>query len=282
MKVQQLFHARPRVAFVLGGGGNLGAMQVGQLRALIERGIVPDAVVGCSVGALNGAAIAGSPTVEETNRLADLWKGLGRHDIFPSPSRTRGPWLFLRHGLSAYSDDGLRNVLARWLRFSTFDEATVPFFAVATALRSGLERWFNTGELVPALLASTALPGFLPPVTIDGEDYIDGGVVNNVPISKAFDLGCKRVFVLDCGNLEREPKAARRPYDVLMQAISVARAHRFRAELNNVPEGVELVRMPVVDAGRLKFDDFSRSSELIERAHRVSAAFLDKTQLLTA
>jgi NTE family protein len=279
MTVRNLFERKPRVAFVLGGGGNLGAIQVGQLRALLERKIVPDAVVGCSVGALNGAAVAGNPSLEECERLGELWKGLGRHDIFPSSSRTRGPWLFLRHGLSAYSDHGLRRVIDKWLHFRTFESSLVPFHTVATALRTGLEQWFSSGDVVPALLASTALPGFLPPVTIDGEDYIDGGVVNNVPISKAFELQASRVYVLDCGNSEREPKAPNRPYEVLMQAVNIARSHRFRAESGAVPEGVELIKLPTIDPGKIKFDDFSRSAELIERAHRVSSAFLDKTAL---
>ncbi len=286
MTVRNLFESEslrslraPHTAFVLGGGGNLGAIQVGQMRALLERKIVPDAVIGCSVGALNAAAIAGVPTLEETQRLAELWQSLGRHDIFPSSSRTRGPWLFLRHGLSAYSDHGLRSVIDRWLHFRNFSEAKVPFYAVATALRTGLEHWFDRGDVVPALLASTALPGFLPPVTVDGEDYIDGGVVNNVPISKAFELGAKRVYVLDCGNMERERKAPNRPYEVLMQAVNIARSHRFRAESGHIPEGVELVKLPTIDPGKIKFDDFGRSKELIERAYRASAAFLDKTAL---
>ncbi len=266
----------PQTAFVLGGGGNLGAIQVGQLKALIERDIVPDAVVGCSVGALNGAAIAGNPTFAETDRLADLWKTLGKQDIFPSPSRTRGPWLFLRNGLSAYSDHGLRSVIARWMRVRDFSDCTVPFWAVATALHTGLEQWFDRGDIVQALLASTALPGFLPPVRIGDEDYIDGGVVNNVPVSKAYELGAKRIYVLDVGLNDREQRAPKRPYDVLMQAVSIARAHRFRAEMNAVPDGVELVRMPTVDPGKLRFDDFSRSAELIERSYRVSSAFLDR------
>lgn len=270
----------PETAFVLGGGGNLGSIQVGQLRALIERDILPDAVVGCSVGALNGAAIAGNPTVEETERLAGLWRGLDSKDIFPSPSRTRGPWLFIRNGLSAYSDHGLRRVLHRWLQVTSFGDLAIPFWAVATTLHTGLEHWFGRGDIVQALLASTALPGFLPPVRVDGEDYIDGGVVNNVPVSKAYELGCKRIYVLDVGLLERERREAKRPYEVLMQAVSIARAHRFRTEMTDVPEGVELIRMPTVDPGKLRFDDFSRSAELMDRAYQVSSAFLDKTPSL--
>lgn len=276
MTVKNLFHEKPRTAFVLGGGGNLGAIQVGQLRALLERNIVPDAVVGCSVGALNGAAIAGDPTLDEVNRISALWKGLGREDIFSSTRRTRGPLAFIRQGVSAYTDTGLKKMIQDWLSFKRFDETTARFSVVATHLRSGVEKWFENGDLTGPLLASTALPGAFPPVNIDGEMYIDGGVVNNVPISKAFEMNAKRVYVLDVGNLEKEAREPKRPYEVLMQAVTIARAHRFRTERDMVPDGIEMVRMPAIDVGKLRYDDFSRSAELIERSYKVSAAFLDK------
>ena len=105
IRIRELFDHRrtPETAFVLGGGGNLGAIQVGQLRAMTERGIVPDVVIGCSVGALNAAAVAGNPTIQEVDRLVDLWANLTRNDVFPTSRMSRGPWLFVRNGLSAYS-----------------------------------------------------------------------------------------------------------------------------------------------------------------------------------
>jgi len=274
MTIRNLFQHRPRTAFVLGGGGNLGAVQVGQLRALLTKGIVPDVVIGCSVGALNGAAIAGEPTLEEVDRLAGLWKCLGREDIFPTSRLGRGPWMFVRNGLSAFSDHGLRNVIDGWMQFRLFEETKVPFWAVATSLRSGREHWFHSGDVRQPLLASTALPGVFPPVAIDGDNYIDGGVVNNVPISKAFELKAKRVYVLDVGNLVRERPDPKRPYEVLMHAVSIARASRLRIDQENVPEGVQLIRLPSVDAGKLRFDNFSRSAELIEKSYRASMGFL--------
>jgi NTE family protein len=275
MAIRSIFHHRARTAFVFGGGGNLGAIQVGQLRALFERGIAPDAVIGCSVGALNAAAIAGDPTPDAVERLADFWRNLDRQDIFPATRMGRGPWMYVRNGLSAYPDTGLRNIIHQWLRFNRFEEAHIPFSVVATSLRTGIERWFDKGNVVLPLLASTALPGAFPPVEIDGELYIDGGVVNNVPISRAFEMRAKRVYVLDVGNLERERKQPKRPYEVLMHAVSIARAYRYRIERDMVPEGVEMVRMPAIDVGKLRYDDFSRTPELIERSYRASAAFLD-------
>jgi NTE family protein len=273
--IRRLFHSRPRTAFVFSGGGNLGAIQVGQVRALLERGILPDAVVGCSVGALNGAAIAGNPTLEEADRLAALWTGLTREDIFPATGRGRGPWLYIRNGTSAYSDVGLRRLIAHWLRFQRFEDAAVRFSVVATCLRDGRERWFESGDVAMPLLASTALPGAFPPVDIGGEMFIDGGVLNNIPISKAFEMRARKVFVLDVGNGERETKNPKRPYEVLMQAVSIARAHRFRVEREQVPDGIEMIRMPSIDVGKLRYDDFSRSAELVERSYHASCAFLD-------
>jgi NTE family protein len=275
MTIRQMFGHRARTAFVLGGGGNLGSIQVGQLKALFERGIVPDVVIGCSVGALNGAAIADDPTSTGVERLEQLWRGLAGKDIFPTSSLGRGPWRFVRNGLSAYGDTGLRELVS-WLRFKTFEEAKLPFWVVATSLRHGMEKWFTHGDVTLPLLASTALPGVFPPVTIDGEDYIDGGVVNNVPISKAFELKARKVYVLDVGNLERERPTAKRPYEVLMQAVSIARAHRYRIEREQAPEKVELVRLPAPDVGKLRYDDFTRSVELMERSYHASIAFLDQ------
>jgi NTE family protein len=274
LTIRDLFGHRTRTAFVLGGGGNLGSIQVGQLQALFERGIRPDVVIGCSVGALNGAAIADDPSLDGVAKLDTLWRRLAGNDIFPTSKLGRGPWRFVRNGLSAYDDSGLRQLVG-WLSFNTFEEAKLPFWVVATSLREGMEKWFSHGDVTLPLLASTALPGVFPPVTIDGEDYIDGGVVNNVPISKAYELKARKIYVLDVGNLEKERPTAKRPYEVLMQAVSIARAHRYRIERENVPEKIELVRLPAPDVGKLRFDDFTRSPELIERAYLSSGAFLD-------
>lgn len=266
---------KPQTAFVLGGGGNLGAIQVGQLRALIERGIIPDAVIGCSVGALNAAAVAGEPTLAEVDRLAELWKGLTRDNIFPSASRLgRGPWMFVRNGVSVFSNEGLRQVIERWLTYRRFEEARVPLSIVATSVHTGLEHWFESGDVVSALLASTALPGVFPPVDVGGQRFVDGGVVNNVPISRAVELGAKKIYVLDVGAIERERRAPRRPYEVLLQAVSIARAYRYRMDLDHIPAGVDTFHLPVPDTGGLRFDDFSRSQQLIERSYTLSAAYL--------
>lgn len=264
----------PRTAFVLGGGGNLGAIQVGMLRALLERSFVPDVVVGCSVGALNGAALAGRPTLEEVDRLAALWCGLRGTDIFP-PRPLNGPWYLVRKGESIFPNHGLRAMIERWLPYRTFEEAEKPLHVVATSMRTERAVWFSAGDVVVPLLASTSLPAIFPPVPVGGELLIDGGVVNNVPVSKAIELGCKRIFVLHVGNFDRPRPMPQRPLDVLIQAFSIARGYRFREDLDTVPEGTEMITLPGIDPGPLRYNDFTRSSQLIERGHHAAADFLD-------
>ena len=264
---------RPRTVFVLGGGGNLGAVQVGMLRALLERGIAPDAVVGCSVGAINGAGLAADPTPAGVDRLEDIWRNLRGDAILPA-GRLSGLWLLTRKYRSLEPNDGLRRLIEQ-LPHRTFEDLAVPLHVVATSLRTGGERWFSTGPFAEPILASAALPAVFPPVTVDGEVLIDGAVVNNVPISRALELGATRVVVLHVGNFERPRREPKRPLDALLQSFSIARNFRFRNEADHPPEGVEVIVLPGVDPGNIKQNDFGKSAQLIARAYRSTAAHLD-------
>ncbi len=274
--------AGPKTGFVLGGGGNLGAVQVGMLRTLIDRGIEPDVILGCSVGALNAVAVAGAPTADGVDALAKTWLGLRPDDIFPA-GRLTGPWMIVRRALSLCANDRLRSVIQRCVTFDRFEDAAVPVEVVATSLSTGRERWFSAGPIVDPILASAALPAVLPPVEIDGELFIDGAVVDNVPISRALQHGCDRIYVLHVGNFDRPRPRPQRPIDVLLQSFSIARNHRFLAEASAAPPaGVEIVVLPGIDPGGLKRNDFSRTSELIERAARAAGTYLDDRDRATA
>lgn len=263
----------PETVFVLGGGGNLGAVQVGMLRAALEAGIVPDAIVGCSVGAINGAALAGDPSMDGVRKLAEVWHNLPRNTMGPS-NRLSGVKL-LRRGHSLASNEGVRSLLETWLDYKTFEEAAIPFHVVATSLVTGREKWFTSGPVVEPILASAALPGILPPVEINGELLVDGGVVDNVPVAHALAMNPKRVVVFHVGNFERTRRPPQRPIDVVIQSFSVARNHRFLTESLNVPEGVELIVLPGVDPGHLRPTDFSRSVHLMVMGHMTARAHLD-------
>lgn len=271
---------QPRTVFVLGGGGNLGAIQVGMLRALLERAIVPDAVVGCSVGAINAAAMAGEPTVEGVRRLAGIWGSL--QDDVIAGGRLTSLKVFANRTPSLQPNDSLRHLLETQLPFATFEEAQIPLHVVATSLDTGHARWFSSGPVVEPILASAALPAVFPPVEIDGELLIDGGVVDNVPIWRAVELGAQRIVVLHVGNFVRKRPLPKRPIDVLIQSFSIARNHRFLREMLTPPEGVELLVLPSVDPGPVRYDDFRQSRRLIEQGYVTAAGHLDELHLRAA
>jgi NTE family protein len=265
---------RPGVAFVLSGGGVLGATQVGQMQALLAAGILPDVLVGTSVGALNAAALACDPTPEGLERLAAVWRGLRSEDVFPG-SRFARAWNVVARGDHIHPNTGIRR-LAEQLPARTFEETRIPLWISATNLRTGEEHWFSSGPLVRAILASTALPGIFPPVAIDGELYVDGGVVNNVPISRAVELGARRVYVLTCGTAAGTLRPIRRPLDVLVQAFAHARRARVRHDLERFGARAEIVMMPTFDPGPIGYNDPSHSARLIATARELSEAFLSR------
>ena len=262
----------PRTAFVLGGARNLGAMQVGMLQALLAAGVVPDLVVGCSVGAINGSAVAVDPTPAGAAALEELWTSLSRRDIWPvHPNRT--PLRLLRRGQSVNGNGGLRAVLERHLP-PTFEELAVPFACVAAELATGRARWFGAGPLPEAVLASAALPGLLPPVEVDGHVLIDGAAVDVVPVARAVAAGAERLFVLQIKDLDAAAPPPRRPVEVLVRAFAIARNARFVHDLAALPASVEVHVLPVVDWPRLRYDGFSRTAELVAAARDASTRHL--------
>lgn len=266
---------RPRTAFVLSGGGNLGAIQVGMLRALTEHGIVPDVVLGCSVGALNGAAYALEPTIDGVERLERHWRS-SAGDLMPSswvPSAVQ----LLRKGFSLHDDTALRSSIESLLEGGrSFDELQIPFSCVAAEVESATEHWFDDGDLVRAILASAALPAVYPPVTIDGRRFVDGGVIDNVPIARAVELGCRTIYVLHVGPHGRPDAEIRRPLDGALLAYWIARNSRFARDLSSLPPKVDAVVLPPGRRPDIRYDDFSQTDELVRQGYENSVGFLDR------
>lgn len=264
----------PRTAFVLSGGGNLGAVQVGMLRALTEHDIVPDVVLGCSVGAMNGAVYARAPTRAGVRRLEAHWITVESPQLMPA-SRIPSAVQMLRKGSSLHANDGLRRKLEEFLGDDRrFEDLAVRFQCVATEVETARERWFEEGELIPAIMASAALPAVFPPVTIDGRRFVDGGVVDNVPIARAVQLGCTHLFVLHVGAHGRPDAEVRRPIDGAMLAYWLARNSRFARDLGALPAGVEAIVLPPGERPDLRYDDFSQSESLIEQGYENTSEFL--------
>ena len=267
-------------AFVLGGGGVLGAAEVGMLQALFERGVRPDLVVGTSVGALNGALVAADPTPAVVGRLRGVWEELASRRVFAGSVLTRAATL-VRTRTHLHPREPLRELLEASLPERTFAELQVPFQCVAASIEQAAEHWFTDGPLVDAVLASCAVPGLLPPVEIDGEHYLDGGLVHSIPVGRAVALGARTVYVLHVGRIDRPLSPPRRPWEVATVAFEIARRHRFAADLAALPPGVAVHVLPAGDpsppgTANLRYRDFSGVAGRIDRAAVAAGEHLDR------
>jgi NTE family protein len=270
-----------KIAFALGGGGRLGASEVGMLRALFERDIVPDLIVGTSIGALNGAAIAVAPETSTVDRLEEIWTTLGKSEVF-SGTVFSGAANLVRSRTALQSNEPLRSLIERLLPAKTFADLAVPFECVAASIERAAEHWFSQGPLVDAILASCAVPGILPAVEIEGEHFIDGGVVNSIPIARAVELGATEIFVLHVGRIERPLTAPKNPWQVGMVAFEVARRHRFARDMASLPEGILAHVLPAGETAprfdsfeQLRYKNFGSITKHIRAAYEATAAYLD-------
>ncbi|TYP88953.1 patatin-like phospholipase family protein [Blastococcus xanthinilyticus] len=270
---------RGSTAFVLGGGGVLGAAEVGMLQALLERGIRPDLVVGTSVGAINGAVVAADPTPDAVDRLRVVWGDLASQRVFAGSVLRRMSTL-VRTRTHLHAREPLRELLLAHLPVRTFAELAVPFQCVAASIERAAERWFSDGALVDAVLASCAVPGLLPPVELAGEHYVDGGLVHSIPVGRAVALGAGTIYVLHVGRIDRPLRPPAQPWEVALVAFEIARRHRFAADLAALPADVTVHVLPAGDAeppgtGNLRYRDFSGAPERIERAYVAARRHLD-------
>jgi NTE family protein len=269
---------RVKTAFVLGGGGVLGAHEVGMLRALAQAGIRPDVVVGTSVGAINGAFVAADPA-GAAERLDQLWQGAALQEAFSESLWGRAARL-ARSGTHLHSIEPLRRMLGDMLPVRDFADLELPFQCVAASIEHASARWFSSGPIVPAVLASCAVPGLLPPVAIDGEHYFDGGLVDSIPVGRAVALGASTVYVLQVGRIDRPLTVPRRPWEVGLVAFEIARRHRFHEEMSALPGGVQVHVLPAggdqrpPDLSQLRYRDKTKVGMSIERAYTASASYL--------
>jgi NTE family protein len=266
---------REPVAFALSGGGPLGALQVGQLRALFENGIVPSLVVGTSVGALNASFLAYDPTFDGVERLERIWLGLTEGDLFPG-GRFRATWArMLVRGNKVFENSGIRKLVETRLGNARIEEARIRLGIVATDLETGAERVFTSGDVLKPLLASTAMPGVFPPVEIDNRLYIDGGVANNVPIAPAVRLGARTVYVMDSTSAHHQRRPLQRPMDYLLHSFTLSRAQRMDVERELYEKRVRLVLLP---AGHLDFfvpfASMDSTARLVEHGYSETTRFL--------
>jgi NTE family protein len=258
--------ATTKTAFVLSGGASLGAIQVGMLQALYERGITADLLIGTSAGALNGEFLASRPqTVDTALELGRVWRGLSRGQIFPLSALT-GALGFLGMRAHLVPDSGLRSLVSRHAVVERLEETTVPLHVIATDVLTGEEVRLSQGPLLEAVMASSAIPGVLPPVEIGGRLMMDGGVANNVPLSHALELGARRIYVLPtvapCA-LAEPPHGA---LAMLVYATGLVIGRRLQTELTALAGEAEVVVLPAPCPLRVQPTDFGQAEMLIAQA----------------
>jgi NTE family protein len=266
---------QPTVAFVLSGGASLGAIQVGMLRALYERGVVPDVIVGTSAGALNGAFIASRPqTVATADALADVWCGLRRGQVFPLNPLT-GLLGFLGARSHLVPESGLRRLITGHIECERLEELPIPLHVVAADVLTGEELRVSHGPVLDAVLASSAIPAVLPPVSWEGRVLMDGGVANNTPISHAVELGAQRIYVLPTGHacaLDKPPGAA---LAMALHAISLLTHRRLIDDVERHRDDAQLIVLPPPCPLSITPIDFAHADDLIGQALRDAREFLD-------
>lgn len=260
-------------AFVLSGGASLGSIQVGMLAALQEAGIRPDLIVGSSVGALNGAWLAGHPG-HPVDELAATWRSLSRSDVFPAaPLFGLAGFAGLRRGFVA--NHRLQRLVEANLTFTRIEEAPIPLHVVVTDVVDAADVRLSAGDVVPAVLASAAIPGVFPPVEISGRTYMDGGVVNNTPISHAVELGADTIWVLPTGwscALASPPRGA---LGMALHGLNVLVQQRLAVDITHYSTNdIDLRVLPLPCPVTTSPADFGQAGHLIEVAHDAAAAWL--------
>ena len=264
---------REKTAFAISGGGARGAAQVGMLRALIERGITPDLIVGVSIGAWNGAWLAHRPDLDWVLKLEEVWRKVTRRSL--DMVWWRAARNMVRRRPSLYEGGGLSRFVAQHLQVHQFEDLAVPLHTVAIDLTMGTKAVFSHGRLAPAVLASSAIPGLFPPVLIEGHQHVDGGLVDPTGLDTAIELGARRVYVLDSGYAGRLPAPLASMNAIVDHTFQVAAQHRTRWTIQQMGRTVEIIHLRP-DAGFLRHSmDFGATDFYLHEGYRYASEVLE-------
>ncbi|MGX5726537.1 patatin-like phospholipase family protein [Metapseudomonas otitidis] len=281
--------ARPRVGLVLSGGAARGLAHIGVLKALEEQGIHIDAIAGTSMGAVIGGLYASGYSVEELEKLALTldW----RQALSDAPAREDVPFRrkqddrdFLVKQKLSFRDDGslglplgviqgqnlallLESLLVHTSDTRDFDRLGIPFRAVATDISTGEKVVFRKGHLPQAIRASMSIPAVFAPVEVDGRLLVDGGMVDNIPVDVAREMGVDRVITVDIGTPLRSRKELTTVVDVLNQSVTLMTRRNSEAQLATLGPDDILVQPPLAGYSAT---DFSHAREVIDAGYRAA------------
>jgi NTE family protein len=240
-----------KTILVLGGGGVKGMAHAGAWRAICEAGVEITEIVGTSIGGLVGACIAAGQNYDDLSKAA---LALKKPDIV-----LLNRWTLLLNGIrqtSIFQAEPLKAYIASLLPVTRFDQLNIPFAVNAVDLENGDIHWFGAGGnkdilLVDAIYASCALPLFYPPAEIDGRYYVDGGVVDSLPVLRAADRGADLIIAIDAG------------------------AGKARDALDTVNKGMIAIHHRVTEIMGYRRFDFGQTEFFLEEGYRATQAALE-------
>ena len=263
---------QPKTAFVFAGGGSFGAIQVGMLHALASHGVAADMVFGSSVGAINAAYYAGTPTIAGIRALEAIWRGLRRNDVFPVTWRTLLG--FIRRRDFLVTSEALRRLIETHLPYRNLEDAKIPIYVIATDILSGETVVLSKGSVADAVLASAAIPAAFAPVPFENLYLADGAICSNTPVKAAARLGAKRLIILPTGYacaLQAPPVGA---VANALHALTLLIARQLISELEGLGREIEYFVLPPLCPLKGSPYDFSQTDQLIARAIESSSAWL--------
>lgn len=263
-----------RTAFVLSGGGSLGAVQVGMLQALGAAGVQPDLLIGTSAGALNAVWVATHGMSENSlAALAEVWRGLRRRDVFAfSPAHAVGALVGASN--SVFASSALARLICDHIDIEDLADADTELHVLATDLRSGDAVRLSAGPVVDAVRASAAVPGLYPPVLVAGRYLVDGAVARQSGVEHAVHLGAQAIWVLPTGHpcaLDRPPQSA---LGVALQALTLLTQERLITGVGTEQSVATVKVLPPLCPLAVSAADFGHADELIDRAREASTAWL--------
>ena len=282
---------QPKIGLVLSGGAARGLAHVGVLKALEEQGIRVDAIAGTSMGAVIGGLYASGYKIDELEKLAldiDWQEALSddppREDI-PFRRKQDDRDFLVRQKLS-FRDDGslglplgviqgqnlsllLESLLAHSSDIRDFDKLPIPFRAVATDIVNGDKVVFRKGHLPQVIRASMSIPAVFAPVEINGQLLVDGGMVDNIPVDVAREMGVDRVIVVDIGTPLRPRKQLTTVFDILNQSTTLMTRSNSEVQLASLTPDDILIQPALSSIGAT---DFGRSQDIISAGYRATQA----------
>ena len=265
-----------KTALVLCGGGSRGALELGFHRALVELGVPIDFIVGSSVGALNGAFIAAGESVEA---MSALWRSIRFRDLFGLNWRAL---VNPRRADSIYGNLRLRHFIERYLPAKRFEDLRIPLTILATDLDTGKSIRLERGYLTEAILASVAIPGLLPPVILQGQQLIDGGVTNNLPLDVAVEKGATTVLAIRCRCERTRWEPVHGIANILLRSFDISDSLKYEQDSHRYDGVCEMILVTPCFDFDVGFLDFRHSEKLIDMAYEATIQARDEFTRLIA